>query len=80
MNPRMPIITARIMIQFLEHLGFRQVRQRGSHRFFRHPDGRTATVPDHKGETLGRGIVSKILRDIEVTRDEFLEWYSQASR
>lgn len=76
MNPRMPTITARIMIQFLKHLGFQQVRQRGSHRFFRHPDGRTATVPDHRAENLGRGIVSKILRDIEVKRDEFLEWYS----
>ncbi|HTG58321.1 MAG TPA: type II toxin-antitoxin system HicA family toxin [Terriglobia bacterium] len=27
-----------------------QVRQKGSHRFFRHQDGRTATVPDHRDE------------------------------
>lgn len=78
MNPRMPTITAKIMISFLEHLGFQQVRQRGSHRFFRHPDGRTATVPDHRGEDLGRGITSKILRDAEVTRDDFWGWYSKS--
>ena len=78
MSPRMPTITARIMADFLMHLGFLQVRQRGSHRFFRHPDGRTATVPDHRGEDLGRGIVSKILRDTEATRDDFWEWYSGA--
>ena len=75
MSPRMPTITAKTMISFLEHLGFQQVRQRGSHRFFRHSDGRTATVPDHRGEDLGRGITGKILRDAEVTRDDFLEWY-----
>lgn len=75
--PRMPTITAGVMIDFLESLGFEQVRQRGSHRFFRHPDGRTATVPDHVGEDLGRGITSKILADAEVTRDDFLIWYGK---
>ncbi|MFH1008996.1 MAG: type II toxin-antitoxin system HicA family toxin [Candidatus Latescibacterota bacterium] len=50
------------------------MRQKGSHRFFRHADGRTATVPDHRGDDLGRGIAGKILRDAEVTRDAFLEW------
>ncbi len=50
-------------------------RQKGSHKFFRHPDGRTATVPDHKGEDLGRGITNKILKDAEATREDFLEWY-----
>ena len=70
-------MTSRTMTTFLEHLGFQQVRQRGSHRFFKHPDGRTATVPEHPGEDLGRGLTSKILRDAEVTRDDFWEWYSQ---
>ncbi len=73
--PRLPIITAATMIAFLESLGFEQVRQRGSHKFFRHSDKRTATVPDHKNEDLGRGITSKILRDAEVTRKDFMTWY-----
>lgn len=76
MSPRMPTVTARTMMAFLEHLGFQQIRQKGSHRFFRHRDGRTATVPDHPGEDLGRGLTSKILRDAEVTRSDFLEWRS----
>jgi predicted RNA binding protein YcfA (HicA-like mRNA interferase family) len=62
------------VIRFLDSLGFRQVRQRGSHKFFRHPDGRTATVPDHKGEDLGRGILAKILRDAGAKPAEFLGW------
>ena len=73
----MPAVSSRTMIAFLEHLGFHQIRQKGSHRFFRHPDGRTATVPEHPGEDLGRGLTSKILRDAEVTRNDFWEWFSQ---
>ena len=73
--PRLPIITAATMIAFLESLGFKQVRQKGSHKFFRHPDKRTATVPNHKNEDLGRGITSKIFRDAEVTREDFMNWY-----
>ncbi len=73
---RLHPVRARQVIRFLETLGFRQARQRGSHKFFRHPDGRTATVPDHKGEDLGRGIMAKILRDAGVKPVEFLEWLS----
>jgi predicted RNA binding protein YcfA (HicA-like mRNA interferase family) len=69
-------VRAREVIRFLESLGFVQSRQRGSHRFFRHPDGRTATVPEHKGEALGRGILAKILRDAGVKPAEFLAWRS----
>jgi len=36
----------------------------------RHPDGRTTVVPVHSGETLGPGLLSKILSDTEQTRDE----------
>lgn len=62
------------MIGFLRSLGFAQIRQRGSHRFFAHPDGRTATVPDHRGEDLGRGIVRSILRDADQAPEDFVRW------
>jgi len=69
-------VRAREVVRFLESLGFVQARQKGSHRFFRHQDGRTATVPDHKGEDLGRGILAKILRDAGVKPVDFLGWLS----
>ena len=75
--PRMPTITAKLMIGFLKSLGFKQARQKGSHKFFRHPEGRTAAIPDHKGEDLGRGIISRILKDVEVTKQDFLNWYQK---
>lgn len=74
---RLHPVRAREVIRFLESSGFVQVRQGGSHRFFRHPDGRTATVPDHRGEDLGRGILSKILRDAERSPEEFLDWLTR---
>ena len=75
--PRLPAITAQVIIEFLKKGGFEQVRQKGSHKFFRHPDGRTATVPDHRGEDLGRGITSKILKNVEISREEFFNWYNK---
>jgi predicted RNA binding protein YcfA (HicA-like mRNA interferase family) len=71
---RLHPVRARDIIRFLDYLGFEQVRQKGSHKFFRHPDGRTATVPDHRGEELGRGILAKILRDAESSPAQFLIW------
>ena len=74
---RLHPVRAREVIRFLESVGFVQVRQKGSHKFFRHPDGRTATVPDHRGEDLGRGILAKILRDAESSAQEFLDWLAR---
>lgn len=73
---RLHPVRPREVVRFLESLGFVQVRQRGSHKFFRHADGRTASVPDHKGEDLGRGILAKILRDAGVKPAEFMAWLS----
>ena len=75
--PRMSTITATLMITFRRSMGFQQVRQKGSHKFFKHPDGRTATVPDHKEEDLGCGITGKILKDAEVAKKNFMDWCSK---
>ena len=65
-------ITGRQMITALQKAGFRVIRVKGSHHFVRHPDGRCTVVPVHRGEALGPGLVSQILRDCELTRDELL--------
>lgn len=48
------------MIVILLGLGFQEIRQKGSHKFFAHPDGRRTVIPDHSGEDLGRGKIRKI--------------------
>jgi len=68
---RLPPLTYRTLETVLLRLGFRIVRQRGSHVFFRHPDGRTTTVPNHPGRDLARPLIREILRDIELTPEEF---------
>lgn len=70
---RLPIVSPAQMARILKHLGFSFVRQKGSHAFFRHPDGRATVVPIHRGEDLGRGLIRAILRDIELSPEEFEE-------
>ena len=57
----------------LKKIGFIVERQRGSHVFLKHDDGRATVVPIHSGETIGPGLLSKILRDVEMTKDELLK-------
>ncbi|MBI5788440.1 MAG: type II toxin-antitoxin system HicA family toxin [Candidatus Schekmanbacteria bacterium] len=68
---RLQIIDAKKMEKLLFLLGFVKVRQKGSHVFYRHPDGRTTTVPYHKGRVLALPLIREILREIEITVEEY---------
>ncbi len=70
---RLPIINFKAMEKLLFHLGFVAVRQKGSHVFYRHPDGRTTTVPNHGGRDLARPLIREILREIELSPTQFQE-------
>jgi predicted RNA binding protein YcfA (HicA-like mRNA interferase family) len=70
--PRPPVLKPREVIARLERLGFVEVRQRGSHKQFRHPDGRATTVPVHAGRDISPILLRQICRDIQVAVDEFL--------
>jgi predicted RNA binding protein YcfA (HicA-like mRNA interferase family) len=59
------------MEKLLLRSGFEKVRQKGSHAFYRHPDGRTTTLPHHKGRVLARPLIREILREIEITVEEY---------
>ena len=71
MATRLPMLKARDVIHALRSMGFRSVRQSGSHAFFQHSDGRTTLVPRHGGEDIGRGLLRQILREIETSPEEF---------
>ncbi|MBT3602860.1 MAG: type II toxin-antitoxin system HicA family toxin [Candidatus Latescibacteria bacterium] len=68
---RLPRLTGKEIIAALKNAGFEVVRIKGSHHRLKHADGRVTTVPVHAGETIGPGLMSSILRDVELTRDEF---------
>ncbi|MEK7329337.1 MAG: type II toxin-antitoxin system HicA family toxin [Candidatus Eisenbacteria bacterium] len=69
---RLPRLTGREVIAALKKAGFEVVRVKGSHHRLRHADGRVTVVPIHAGETMGPGLMASILRDVELTREEFL--------
>ncbi|HJH32261.1 MAG TPA: type II toxin-antitoxin system HicA family toxin [Methanosarcinaceae archaeon] len=61
---RLRIINARKIEKLLFKLDFDKVRQKGSHVFYRHPDGRTTTVQNHSGRDLARPLIKEILREV----------------
>ncbi len=67
-----PVASERL-INLLEKEGFTRVRQKGSHVFLKHPDGRATVVPVHRGEEIGRGLLRKIIKDAKLSREEFLK-------
>jgi predicted RNA binding protein YcfA (HicA-like mRNA interferase family) len=71
-SPKPPVLKPREVVRLLERHGFVEVRQRGSHKQFRHPDGRQTTVPMHAGRDIAPPLLRQIARDIGLTLDEFL--------
>ena len=61
----------RVLFRVLKKLGFVCVRQKGSHTIWEHPDGRITVVPIHSKESIGKGLLAKILSDIEIGIEEF---------
>lgn len=70
---RLPVLDARTLEKVLHNLGFARVRQKGSHVFYRHPDGRTTTIPHHPGRDLARPLLREILREIDLTAEQLLD-------
>lgn len=71
MMSSLPILSGKELIKVLKALGFEVIRQKGSHAFLRHLDGRTTVIPIHSTKDLDRGLLRKILRDVELSPEEF---------
>ena len=69
-------VNGKALIKALRNVGFDVLPIKGSLYFLRHPDGRTTVIPAHSGESLGPGLLAKILRDIDKTRDDLEELLS----
>ncbi len=71
---KLPQLTAAELIRILSKIGFKTIRQEGSHVFLRHGDGKTTVIPNHPGRKLDRGLLNKILKkDVQITREEFMK-------
>ena len=69
---KLQMIDAAALEKLLLKLGFLIIRQKGSHVFYRHPDGRYTTLPHHKGTQIGRSLLRHILREINITVEEYI--------
>jgi predicted RNA binding protein YcfA (HicA-like mRNA interferase family) len=73
---KLPNISGKKLISLLEKIGFEVIRIRGSHHFIKHKDGRVTVIPVHANEDLGPGILTKIIKDIELKKEDILKLLS----
>jgi predicted RNA binding protein YcfA (HicA-like mRNA interferase family) len=69
---KLPTLKPREVVALLGALGFAEVRQKGSHKQFRHVDGRGTTVPFHAGRDISPTLLRKIAKDIGLTAEQLL--------
>lgn len=72
MNGKLPLLTAKELIKILNKFGFQAIRQKGSHIYLKHQDGRCTVVPLHAGKEIGRGLLKRILNETDISRGDFL--------
>ena len=72
--PRLPQVKAKDLVKVVTMLGFKFRDQSGSHAVYVHSDGRRTTIPIHPTQTIGVGLLTKIVKkDLEITRNEFIK-------
>ena len=77
---KLPTISGKNFIQFLQSLGFIVIRIKGSHHRLKHPDGRVTTIPVHNNNDLPKGLLRKIIReDLELEMTDFEQFFEKWS-
>jgi len=71
---KIPILKPKEVEAVLKKLGFAEVRQKGSHRQYKHPDGRCTTVPIHADRDISPILLRQIAKEIGLTVKELLEY------
>lgn len=70
MSNKLPSITCKQLVKILEKKGFRFSRQSGSHAIYKNDFGRRTTVPIHTGKIIGRGLLSQIMKDADISVED----------
>jgi predicted RNA binding protein YcfA (HicA-like mRNA interferase family) len=69
--PQLPILSGQEIIKALSKIGYQVLRQHGSHIRLSCSNRKNITVPDY--DAISRGLLHKILRDAELSSEEFLK-------
>lgn len=67
----LPVIKSKDLERVLFKLGFKKIRQKGSHAFYKRDDGKYTTIPHHPSRDLSPILLLKILKEISVSKEEF---------
>ena len=67
---KLPLVDSKTFEKLLLTIGFKLKRHKGSHTFYRHPDGRYTTLPHHANRNIGRSLTREILRQIKISPEE----------
>jgi predicted RNA binding protein YcfA (HicA-like mRNA interferase family) len=68
---KLRLVPYRELHQVAEAAGFHWVRREGSHNTFRNAAGRIVVIPDHGSQVIVRPLLRKILRDMQLSVDEY---------
>jgi predicted RNA binding protein YcfA (HicA-like mRNA interferase family) len=71
LSEKLLVLSGKEIIKVLSKIGFVLVRQRGSHVFMRHPDGRRTVVPMHK--EVNKSTLVDILSQTKLTKGDLLK-------
>jgi len=74
---RLPIIKFKKIAKLLNNLGYFMIRQKGSHVIFENNHGKTITVPNHPGKTLGKGLIRNYINELNMSVNEFIDLLSK---
>ena len=69
----LPSLNGRQLIKILKKFDFAVIKVKGSHHFLKHSDGRATVVPVHAKENIGIDLFHKILKDCEISTEEFVK-------
>jgi len=70
-SQRLPRVTADEIIRVSEKVDFALARQSGSHKIYKSSTGKRVTVPYHKGKVLHPKVLASILKDANLSREDF---------
>lgn len=70
---KIPVVSPGRMEKLLLKIGFIKTRQKGSHAFYKHPDGRVTTIAHHKGRDISRPLLCVILREIDLSSEDYVD-------
>ena len=72
--PSLSQIKSKDLVKVVIKLGFKFRDQSGSHAVYVHSDGRRTTITIHSTQTIGIGLLTKIIKkDLQVSKSEFIK-------